>query len=85
AEHAHANGTTVILNPSPVQELPTPLIDAVDILIVNQTESEQLAAVTGRVAHLVTTLGAGGADLKTGDETIHADSPAVTPVDTTGA
>lgn len=85
AEHAHANGTTVLLNPSPVQELPAPLINAVDILIVNQTESEQLAAVTGRVAHLVTTLGAGGADLKTGDETVHADSPAVTPVDTTGA
>ena len=85
ARHARANGTTVILNPSPVQDLPGALIESVDILIVNQTESEQLSAVTGRVRYLVTTLGAGGADLRSGEETIHADSPAVTPVDTTGA
>lgn len=85
AKHAQVNGTTVILNPSPVQELPNTLIDAVDILIVNQTETEQLSSITDRVEHLVTTLGAGGADLRSRDSTAHADSPKVTPVDTTGA
>ncbi|MBQ7809028.1 ribokinase, partial [Rhodococcus sp. (in: high G+C Gram-positive bacteria)] len=45
ARHARANGTTVILHPSPVQDLPGAMIDSVDILIVNQTESDKLAAV----------------------------------------
>lgn len=83
--HARDNATTVILNPSPVQDLPEDLISAVDILIVNRTESEQLGPVTDRVAHLVTTLGSGGADLRDHETTAHADSPTVTPVDTTGA
>jgi ribokinase len=83
--HARDNATTVILNPSPVQDLPENLINAVDILIVNRTESEQLGPVTDRVAHLVTTLGSGGADLRDHETTAHADSPTVTPVDTTGA
>lgn len=85
AKHARANSTTVILNPSPVQDLPEELISSVDILIVNHTESTQLGSVTDRVPHLVTTLGAGGADLREPDTTVHADSPTVTPVDTTGA
>ncbi|MFE4501613.1 ribokinase [Rhodococcus sp. NPDC056743] len=83
--HARDNATTVILNPSPVQILPEDLISAVDILIVNRTEAKQLGPVTDRVAHLVTTLGSGGADLRDHDTTTHADSPTVTPVDTTGA
>lgn len=85
ARHARANDTTVVLNPSPVQELPEKLISAVDVLIVNQTESEQLGSITDRVPYLVTTLGADGADLRDHAGTVHADSPMVTPVDTTGA
>ncbi|MDI9918326.1 ribokinase [Rhodococcus sp. IEGM 1379] len=85
AQHARSNDTTVILNPSPAQGLPNKLIDAVDILIVNQTEADQLSSITDRVEHLVTTLGAGGADLRSRDCAVHADSPKVTPVDTTGA
>ncbi|MCJ0903238.1 ribokinase [Rhodococcus sp. ARC_M6] len=85
AKHAQLNDTTVILNPSPVQDLPNTLIDAVGILIVNQTEVEQLSSITDRVEHLVTTLGAGGADLRSRGSAVHADSPKVTPVDTTGA
>ncbi|NMD63786.1 UNVERIFIED_ORG: ribokinase [Nocardia globerula] len=85
ARHARRNGTVVILNPSPVQDLPEELIGSVDILIVNHTESTQLGSVTDRVPYLVTTLGAGGADLRERDTTVHADSPTVTPVDTTGA
>lgn len=85
ARHARRNGTIVILNPSPVQHLPEELISSVDILIVNHTESTQLGSVTDRVPYLVTTQGAGGADLRERDTTVHADSPTVTPVDTTGA
>lgn len=85
SRHARHNSTTVILNPSPVQDLPDDLIDAVDIVIVNRTESEQLASVIDRIPQVVTTLGADGADLHDRDGTVHADSPTVTPVDTTGA
>ncbi|MGC0363331.1 ribokinase [Rhodococcus sp. 27YEA15] len=83
--HAHANGTIVVLNPSPVQDVPSGLIDSVDILVVNQSEAGQLSSITDRVPYLVTTLGAAGADLRGPDGTVHSDSPLVTPVDTTGA
>ncbi len=52
----------MILNPSPAQPLPDGLVDAVDVLVVNETEERQLGedALT-RVQHVVTTLGADGA------------------------
>ncbi|MFC9788551.1 ribokinase [Rhodococcus sp. NPDC127528] len=87
ARHARSAGTTVFLNPSPVQPLPDALLDAVDVLIVNETEARQLGdAVLGRVPHLVTTLGADGATLRGPDGSLHrATPPAVEVVDTTGA
>ncbi|TQF73421.1 ribokinase [Rhodococcus spelaei] len=87
ARRAKSAGTTVALNPSPVQPLPDDLLDAVDVLIVNETEAEQIGeSVLARVPHLVVTLGARGATLRGPDgRTQHASPPVVEVVDTTGA
>ena len=95
-----ANGI-VILNPAPAPAvaLSPALLDAVDILVPNQTE---LATLTGhdgpvdpaKAAELarqlpsptvVVTLGGDGALVITGDEVEHIPAPTVSPVDTTGA
>ncbi len=66
---AHAAGTRVILNAAPAQTLPRALLDAVDLLVVNEGEA---AVITGRtrdepralldhVARAVLTLGSEGA------------------------
>ncbi|MFE7420610.1 ribokinase [Rhodococcus sp. NPDC057529] len=87
AAHAAAHGTVVMVNASPAQPLPPELVELIDVLLVNRTEAGQLgAAVTGAVSHVVTTLGSSGADYAGRDgTTLHADSPAVEVVDTTGA
>lgn len=87
AAHARRYGTTVFLNPSPVQPLPRELLDAVEVLVVNETEAAGLGPETlARVPHLVTTLGGRGARWRGPDGTrVHLPAPAVTVVDTTGA
>ena len=87
ARHARANGTTVILNPSPAAPLPDDLIECVDVLVVNETEAAQLGAATlARVPDVVTTLGARGATLRgPGGVQLRSEPPAVEVVDTTGA
>ncbi|MFI6431988.1 ribokinase [Rhodococcus oryzae] len=87
ARHARANGTTVILNPSPAAPLPDELIACVDVLVVNETEAAQLGAATlARVPDVVTTLGARGATLRgAGGLRLRSEPPAVEVVDTTGA
>ncbi|MFC7450770.1 ribokinase [Rhodococcus daqingensis] len=87
ARHARAHGTTVVLNPSPAVPLPDELLDCVDVLVVNETESAQLGATTlDRMPHVVTTLGARGARWRGPDgATHHCGAPTVDVVDTTGA
>ncbi|AQA24708.1 pfkB carbohydrate kinase family protein [Rhodococcus sp. MTM3W5.2] len=87
ARHARANGTTVILNPSPAAPLPDQLIACVDVLVVNETEAAQLGAATlALVPDVVTTLGARGATLRgPGGLQLRSEPPAVEVVDTTGA
>lgn len=79
-------GVPVLLNPSPVRSLPAELLAAVQVLVVNETESAALGAARPGGGHLVTTLGAAGARY-TGPSggTARAEPPPVTPVDTTGA
>lgn len=87
AHHAVSSGTTFMLNPSPAQELPADLLDLVDVMIVNQTEAAQLgSAALASVPHVVTTLGAAGADYRgpRGD-VLHVDAPVVAAIDSTGA
>lgn len=87
ARHAATHDTVVMLNPSPAQTLPDALVDAVDVLVVNETEEDQLGENTlARVRHVVTTLGADGARYRGPDgEQFRVDSPAVEAIDTTGA
>ncbi|MBL1078444.1 ribokinase [Nocardia sp. 2] len=84
--HARANGTTVVLNPSPVQELPAEFWAAVDIVIVNEGEAARIGSALDPIPHVVTTLGAAGAAYR-GPEGITLSHPGVRVevVDTTGA
>ncbi|CAM4281729.1 ribokinase [Nocardia ninae] len=86
ARHARANGTTVLLNPSPVQHVPAELWANVDVAVVNSGEAEQLGADLDPVAHVVVTRGADGAVYRGRDgEQLSQPSPRVEVVDTTGA
>lgn len=86
ARHARSSSTTVLLNPSPVQKLPSELWDAVDVAVVNSGEAQQLGSNLNGVTHVVTTLGADGATYR-GPEgrKLSQPSPRVQVVDTTGA
>lgn len=86
AAHAHAHRTTVVLNPSPVQQLSQELRGTVDVLVVNSAEGSELAAALDEIPHVVTTLGADGARYRDpdGDEHTVPTLP-VDVVDTTGA
>ena len=80
-------GVTVLLNPSPVRALPTDLVNAVTILVVNRGEADALGTdVLAAVPHVVTTLGGDGA-VHRGPDGVHTAVPApeVEVVDTTGA
>ncbi|MGY2027835.1 ribokinase [Nocardia gipuzkoensis] len=86
AHHARANGTTVVLNPSPVRHLPAELWADVDVAVVNSGEAERLGADLDPVAHLVVTRGAAGADYRgPAGACLSRPSPQVDVVDTTGA
>ncbi|MFC4603193.1 ribokinase [Rhodococcus kronopolitis] len=87
ARHAHDNAVTVVLNPSPARPLPDPLLDCVDVLVVNETEAGQLGAATlRRVPHLVTTVGARGASYRGPDgAAVQESPPTVRVLDSTGA
>ncbi|MCU1647955.1 MAG: yihV [Nocardia sp.] len=86
ARHAHANGTAVVLNPSPVHELPADLWAEVDIAVVNEGEAAQLGSALDAVPHVITTLGADGAIYR-GPDGITLPQPGVRVkvVDTTAA
>lgn len=83
---AAAAGVPVLLNPSPVRELPAELLAGVTVLVVNQGEAQALdAGALAQVPHLITTLGGDGADYRGPDTSFHIDAPTVEAVDTTGA
>lgn len=92
---------TVVLNPAPAptDPLPPALMEAVDILVPNQTELATLAGHQGAVDAaiaadlarrlpspvVVVTLGAEGALVVTDETATHVAAPLVDPVDTTAA
>lgn len=76
AQRARAAGVTVVLNAAPARALPAALLDAVDVLIVNEGELEVIAgpasSLTEALARLavptvVVTLGARGCCARSGD------------------
>ena len=91
---AHAAGLQVVLNAAPAQPLDAALLDAVDLLVVNEGELRSMAGDGGSVADclarlpcpaVVVTLGARGCVARQGDA-FHAQTSFQVPVvDTTGA
>lgn len=67
ARAARAGGTTVILNPSPVRDLPDELWSLVDVVVVNESEASASASHLARIPTVVTTFGANGAALRSPD------------------
>lgn len=96
ARVAHAQGVRTILTPSPVQPLPSELLDCVDVLIPNEHEAAALSGsadpraaaqiLLGQVPAVVITLGSKGCLYAgRGGEPVLFPAPEVTAVDTTAA
>ncbi len=94
AQAARAQGAKVVLNAAPAQPLPHELIDAVDILIVNEGELSLLADPEGSIAQqlqrltvpcVIVTLGQRGCLAWSRGELHLQPAFPVTPVDSTGA
>ena len=97
-EAAHRNGAITMLNAAPMTVLPPELLAVTDVLVVNETELEQLTgspstsfaeaqwSVLGSITEVVVTLGGDGAVvLRRVGETVRVDGYVVEVVDTTGA
>lgn len=101
AAAARIAGGTVVLNPAPAPSAPLPaeLLEAVDVIIPNQTElallaghdgpvgvavASELAAQLG-VPTVVVTLGALGALAVADGDVTHVEPPEINPVDSTAA
>jgi ribokinase len=97
---AHAAGTQVVLDPSPVSVLSDELLASVDILTPNALEAATLggravrdistarlvaSTLAARGPRVIVTLGAEGAVLADGNYVRHLQAPTVATVDTTGA
>ena len=90
-------GVATILNPAPAAAIPQSLIDLADYLTPNETELETLSGSAGDFAAAarrlltradqtaVVTLGAQGAQIVNGEDSVTIPTYAVDVVDTTGA
>ena len=87
-EAAQVTTGTVVLNAAPAQPLPRDLLEAVDLLVVNEHEAALLGGADELltvVPRLVVTLGAKGALVRTRDTVVSVPGIPVDVVDTTGA
>ncbi|WP_426516081.1 ribokinase [Diaminobutyricibacter sp. McL0618] len=79
-------GTKVVLNPTPVRPVNSAILAAVDVLIVNEHEAEQLQVDLLPVPCVLTTLGSNGATLRIrGEGTVRIPARKTIAIDTTGA
>ncbi|QBI52303.1 ribokinase [Streptomonospora litoralis] len=96
ARAGRAAGVPTVLTPAPARELPTELLEQVDLLVPNQHEAaaitgeaephSALAALLRIVPEAIITLGEGGALYGArGAEPVRVAARRVTPVDTTAA
>lgn len=79
---ARRAGTRVVLNPSPWAPVPQELCEAVDVVVVNESERQLLGPLPGEI---VTTLGSGGARWDSANGRVEVEAQRVEAVDTTGA
>jgi ribokinase len=89
---ARAAGTRVVLNAAPARAMPAELLDAVDLLVVNEGEARAVAgnddprALLDVVPRAVVTLGAAGARyVDRAGASVHVPAFPVRTVDSTGA
>lgn len=94
AQRAQACGVQVILNAAPAQALPPELLQAVDMLVVNEGELRALVAQVGTVAAMlrqievptvVVTLGQRGCIARQHEDFVLQPAFNISPVDTTAA
>lgn len=94
ARAAQAQGVSVVLNAAPAQHLPNALMDALDVLIVNEGELSTVAGHHGtilerlerlNVSTVVVTLGHHGCLARHHGALYWQPAYRVTPIDTTGA
>ncbi|MEM8783135.1 MAG: ribokinase [Planctomycetota bacterium] len=87
---AKAGGASVAFNPAPMDDAVRGYpLEAVDLLVVNQSEAEALGDAAGRTlaagGAVVTTYGPRGAAYRCGDETLEVPAEPADAVDTTAA
>ena len=84
---AEATEGLFVLNAAPVRALPAGLVEACDVIVVNEGEHDALADALLRTdAIIITTLGPKGARAHRGSEEIaFASAPTVKAIDTVGA
>ncbi|MEM7256143.1 MAG: ribokinase [Pseudomonadota bacterium] len=100
ASTARSNGATVIANLAPYQTMPVEFFSSVDILLLNETEAEQLAIdlelqhakghIAVNLSHflnttVVLTLGANGVIAANAEDIIEIPGISVDAIDTVGA
>jgi len=94
AQRARAAGVRVVLNAAPARPLPSSLLDAIDLLIVNEGELAVLSGIAGDLdaalariptRGVVVTLGARGCRARLDGERLHQAAFAVSALDTTAA
>jgi ribokinase len=98
AERARSRGARSVLNAAPAQSLPARLLDAVDVLVVNEMEAGVLAGggdsedlrsrclrLAGRGCAVIVTCGARGAVYAWRGELREQPAPRIHAVDTVGA
>lgn len=93
ARAARQRGVKVILNAAPAQALPGALLEAVDVLILNEGELATLAGTPNlddalariAVPTIVVTLGSDGCMARTGSDVLRVPGHSVEVIDTTAA
>lgn len=83
AEIARANGTRVVLNPAPFNDVAQQIVPLADVIIVNRQEAHELGDVPDAI--VVTTLGASGSDVTADGLTSHIGPFDADVIDPTGA
>ena len=89
ALRARATRMVTVLNPAPARELPMELLRVVDVIVPNEHERALLGGASVLLAagvhHVVTTLGARGVEVVSGENVVEIPAHPVHPIDTVGA
>ena len=89
AQRARSAGVMTVLNPSPARDLPTSLLQGIDVIVPNEHECALLGGsqrlLGAGVRHVITTLGARGVEVVSSAGAVSVPAYPVQPIDTVGA